>query len=88
MDCDAYKSEVEADLATMVARLGEDGEREAAGDEGEEGLETVEEGFRLLIVALFDTHDEGLCRAGRAASERVRYVQQMRDGGPSREMCC
>lgn len=55
----AYKRKVEADLAAMVARLGEDGKGEAAGDEGEEGLGCVEGCFRFLVVALLDAHGEG-----------------------------
>lgn len=40
----------------MVAGLGEDGEGQAAGYEGEECLDSMEEGFGLLVVALFDAH--------------------------------
>jgi len=61
----AYKSEVKADLAAMVARLGEDSECETASDKGEEGLGCVEGGFCLLIVALFNAHGEGCVLAQR-----------------------
>jgi hypothetical protein len=74
---EAYESKVEADLAAMIARLGEDSEREAAGDEGEQGLGCVEEGFGLLVVALLNAHCEGLCCAGGAAGERGWYVQRV-----------
>lgn len=81
---EAYQSEVEADLAAMVARLGEDGESEAPGDKGEKGLASVEGCFRFLIVALFNAHGEGCVLAEQPVWERcTTNVRGVSVGGKS-----
>lgn len=72
----AHKGKVEAELAAMLAFLGEDGKGEAAGYEGEESLSGMEEGFGLLVVALLDAHGE----RGWVA-ERARLGQGRESGG-------
>ena len=66
---EAYKSKVEADLAAMIARLGEDSKCKTASDECEKGLGGVEGSLRFLIAALFDAHREGCVLAKQLAKE-------------------
>jgi hypothetical protein len=77
---EAYKSEVEADLAAMVARFGEDSESETAGDKGEESLSCVEERLGLLIVALFNAHGDGcVVLAAQLRRERLVFGQREKE---------